>query len=114
MEAVRAEPPPYRTVRAGEGEWQTLAPGLERKMLWNSGDAQSCLMRLAPGATVCGHLHFADEECIVLEGSVRIGADLVLRAGDFHGGRRGSEHAETSSETGALIYLRSAPEAASS
>ena len=98
----------YRTVRAVEGGWEELAPGVLRKMLLVTADAQSCLVRLAPGAQVPAHTHPVDEECVVLEGSVRIGADLVLGQGDFHVGRAGSVHGMTSSESGALVYLRGA------
>lgn len=98
----------HRTVRAEAGVWQPVAAGVERKLLWESGDAFSCLMRLAPGAVVAGHMHPIDEECVVLEGSLRIGADLLLQAGDFHVGVKGVAHGDTSTETGAVVYLRSA------
>lgn len=98
----------HRTVRADAGGWEPVAQGVERKFLWQSGDALSCLMRLAPGAVVAGHMHAIDEECVVLEGSLRIGTDLLLRAGDFHVGVKGVPHADASTETGALVYLRGA------
>lgn len=98
----------HRTVRADAGVWETIGPGLKRKLLWESGDALSCLMRLAPGAVVAGHSHLIDEECVVLEGTLRIGADLLLHAGDFHVGVKGVAHAEASTETGVVVYLRSA------
>jgi hypothetical protein len=106
MGTVRAESSPYRTVRAGEG-WETVAPGIERKLLWVLGDQRSCLMRFAPGAVVDRHFHRADEECVVLEGTVRIG-ELELHAGDFHLGREGSDHPVSTTDTGAVIYLRGA------
>lgn len=98
----------HRTVRAGAGHWETVGLGVERKLLWESGDSVSCLMRLAPGAVVAGHAHPLDEECVVLEGSLRIGRDLVLRPGDFHVGVKGVDHAVAATETGALVYLRGA------
>ncbi|HEY8360082.1 MAG TPA: cupin domain-containing protein [Ramlibacter sp.] len=113
LAALRGEPAAqYRTVRADEGGWEQLAPGVTRKLLWVTPDAQSCLVRMAPGACVPPHPHPIDEECVVLEGSVRIGDDLVLQVGDFHVGRAGSSHALTSSATGALVYLRGAAEPA--
>lgn len=111
MEAIAEDPRPFRTVRTGPEGWQTVAPGIERKLLWAADGAQSCLLRLAPGARVEGHLHRADEECVVLEGSVRIGSDLVLHAGDFHVGLRGTTHPVTTSDTGAVVYLRGAADA---
>ena len=67
----------HRTVRADSGGWERVGEGVERKFLWQSGDALSCLMRLAPGAVVAGHMHAMDEECVVLEGSLRIGSDTL-------------------------------------
>jgi quercetin dioxygenase-like cupin family protein len=108
LKAIRAEAAPrHHTVRAGHGAWEQVSPGVERKVLWDSGQARSWMVRLAPGAVVAAHAHPMDEECVVMQGSLRIG-DLLLEAGDFHVGRQGSEHALTSSEQGALVYLRGA------
>lgn len=98
----------HRTIRAEAGVWETVGTGIERKLLWETGDSVSCLIRLAPGAVVAGHPHRLDEECVVLEGSLRIGRDLVLRPGDFHVGVKGVDHDVAATETGALVYLRSA------
>lgn len=108
LSAIRAEAaPPHHTVRAGHGDWETVAAGVERKVLWDSGQARSWMVRLAPGAMVAAHAHPMDEECVVVQGSLRIG-DLLLEAGDFHVGRQGSQHALTTSEHGALVFLRGA------
>ena len=99
----------YRTVRPSAHEgWEKMAPGIERKILWDSGGARSCMVRLSPGATYPAHIHGMDEECVVLEGSLCIGPDIELHAGDFHIGRSGHAHGETITRTGALIYLRGA------
>lgn len=109
MRSIQAESDAHhRTVRAEEGLWRTIAPGVERKLLWVSGTAESSMVRLAPGAMVGGHLHPADEECVVLEGSLRIGPDLVLRQGDFHVAASGSMHEVVTTDTGALLYIRGA------
>ena len=100
----------HRTVRSDGGVWEQVAPGIERKMLWDAGDAMSYLMRLAPGASVGPHGHLIDEECLVLEGSLCIGTELVLRPGDFHVGVKGVPHDQAHSETGALLFLRSSKE----
>jgi hypothetical protein len=112
MDAIRAEQSDaYRTVRAREGDWEAIAPGVERKTLWATPTTRSCMVRMAPGSSVGSHLHPMDEECVVLEGSLCIG-DLELKAGDFHVGRGGSTHELTTSATGALVYLRGALESA--
>ena len=104
---------PYHTVRASDSDgWQTIAPGVERKLLWSTPGEESCMMRLARGASVEAHAHLLDEECLVLEGTLRIGTSLVLKAGDFHVGRRGSAHELSTTDTGALVFLRGAREPA--
>ena len=108
MASVQEQPRPSRTVRAGDGDWQTLLPGLQCKVLWSGGEQASCFLRAAPGVTIPRHLHSANEECVVLEGSVRIGRDLVLHPGDFHIAFPGSEHEEVHTDTGALVFLRGA------
>ena len=45
---------------------------------------------------------------MVLEGAVRIGDDLIVRAGGFHLAHRDTFHAPISSELGATLYLRGA------
>ena len=101
--------PPYRTVRAADHGWERMAPGVERKVLWVSGGAQSCMVRMAPGASVTAHSHAMDEECVVLEGTLHIGPDIVLNAGDFHVGRKGSTHELATTQTGALVVLEGLP-----
>ena len=103
--------PGHRTVRASEGRWQAVGPGVERKMLWARDSVESCMLRLAPGAVVPAHLHPTDEECVVIQGSVRIGSALVLREGDFHVAAHGSMHDAVTTDEGAVVYLRGAPRA---
>lgn len=98
----------HRTVRAQAGVWEPVAPGVERKLLWETGDATSCMLRLAPGTSFPAHGHPIDEECVVLEGSLRIGADLLLRPGDFHVALKGVAHEPVSTDDGVLCYLRTA------
>ena len=98
----------HHTVRAGDGEWRQLAPGVHRKLLWERGVAASCLLRLDPGTTFPSHAHPIDEECLMLEGSLQIGSDLVLRQGDFHVGLSGVEHETVSTADGCLCFLRTA------
>lgn len=98
----------HRTVRGGEAGWEEVFPGLRRKILHAADGAVSSLLRLDAGAVVPGHMHAMDEECLVLEGVVHIGEDVVLQAGDFHVARRGVWHADASTPTGALLYLRGA------
>jgi anti-sigma factor ChrR (cupin superfamily) len=95
------------TLRAGQGGWQQILEGVEKKVLHQDPEAgvESYLLRLAPGARLPAHEHRLTEECIMLEGEAWIG-ELKLVAGDFHLAPAGSTHPETHSETGALAYIR--------
>lgn len=100
------------TVRAADGQWQPFGPGLSLKVLHENDGIMSYLVRLAPGAKLPAHRHPIDEECVVLEGSLRIG-ELEVGAGGFHLGKQDVLHMPIVSEHGALIFLRgAAPEAA--
>lgn len=91
--------------------WQPFGAGVSLKVLHESGGVMSYLLRLAPGAALPAHRHPVDEECVVLEGEIRIG-ELRVRAGGFHLGRKDVLHDRLQTEAGALIYLRGAvPEA---
>ena len=97
------------TVRAGEGEWISILPKIEKKILFvdTKRRIEAYLLRAQPGAELPAHQHEADEYCIVLEGDVCFdGLDLV--AGDFHFARQGSSHSIARSHGGALVYLESA------
>ncbi len=95
-------------VDAGSVGWRPFLPGIERKVLHESDGVMSYLLKFAPGATLPAHRHPADEECVVLEGAVRIGR-LVLGPGSFQKVRRKTLDADTTSDDGAVIYLRGAP-----
>lgn len=98
------------TLRENEG-WTAFAPGIEIKQLLIDRQAgtRSVLLRAAPGARLPAHPHHGYEECLVLQGEVRIG-ELTLRPGDYHCMPAGSIHPEVSTGSGALVYLRSALE----
>jgi anti-sigma factor ChrR (cupin superfamily) len=98
------------TLRSGEG-WQPLLPGIEVKQLLVDPQAgtRSVLLRAAPGASLPPHQHYGYEECVVLEGEIRIG-ELTLGPGDYHCMPAGSVHPEVSARSAALVYLRSALE----
>ncbi|MFN0186273.1 MAG: cupin domain-containing protein [Aquabacterium sp.] len=99
--------PAHVTVRQEDGASLPFGPGLTMKPLHQSDGVASYLVRLAPGAALPAHRHPVDEECVVLEGSLRIG-ELLVRAGGFHLGRRDALHAPIHSDEGALIFLRGA------
>ena len=97
------------TLRAGEGTWKLVIPGVEVKTLLYDAHARmvSFLLRAQPDATLPTHGHRAYEECLVLEGEFMMG-DHTLRAGDFVTGHPGEDHPLASTRTGVLVYLRGA------
>jgi quercetin dioxygenase-like cupin family protein len=95
------------TVRAGEGRWRSLAPGIDIKILHldSQQKTQTSLWRLAPGAVLVEHQHRSDEECLVLEGEVHMG-EYYVRAGDYHLAKAGHSHPRLETTNGALLLIR--------
>ena len=104
FERVRGTRSRYVTIRADEGNWLVVAPGVEFKLLHDDGEMRSFLLRLAPGARLPAHGHSANESCIVLDGEAQLG-DVVAHAGDFHLALEGSIHGEIMTRTGTLLCL---------
>ncbi len=101
-------PEPGRPFDAGDPPaWQAFLPGIAIKVLNESEGVMSYLLRFAPGAVLPAHRHPRDEECVVLEGALRIG-ELTVPAGGFHLAHEGALHSPITSVDGALIYLRGA------
>lgn len=95
---------PIRAVRRDDG-WKPMAPGLERKLLFDDGSSTSWLLRLAPGAVLPEHVHDDGvEECLVLEGEVSFAGDRY-GPGDYMVAAQGSHHAVTRSVGGATMFL---------
>lgn len=103
----RVRGPAMRVVRAGEGDWRPLLPGIDIRVLRRGGadGSLTALWRLAPGAKVPGHGHRIDEECLVLEGSVVVHGEQ-FRAGDYLVAGPGDSHAPFAGEAGALLLIR--------
>ncbi len=98
----------HLTIAADQGDWQPFLDGVMIKVLHEGEQTLSYLLRLAPGATLPPHRHRIDEECVVLEGLLRVGSRIELGAGAYHLAHRGALHATISSQTGATIFLRGA------
>jgi anti-sigma factor ChrR (cupin superfamily) len=87
--------------------WVSLSKKIQVKVLHDDGHTLSWLLRLLPGGRLPQHDH-ADglEECLVLEGQLRINGDM-FGAGDYQIAHPGSVHCEVASDTGALVFLKS-------
>ena len=94
------------TVPASDAGWVEALPKIHIKQVYTDGTAESYLVRLEPGARAPAHDHPGDEECVVLEGSVRYIGGSTLKAGDFEAVYAGARHNELVSDTGALVFLR--------
>lgn len=95
------------TVRPDQGEWEKFSPRIKMKVLRREADGSSMsyLLKLEPGAFLVPHKHSIDEECVVLEGEVTIGSELV-GPGSYHLAPRGMVHQPIRSEHGAILFIR--------
>lgn len=89
------------------GPWEPAGPGVSRRVLLRAADGEplAFLLRVEAGGRVVAHPHDRREECMLIQGDVRIaGADL--RPGDFLVADAGSTHAEMTTQGGMLAYIR--------
>jgi len=97
------------TLRAADNTWRPLAVGVDIKLL--SRDAargrMTAFIRMQAGATFDAHDHPQTEECLVVEGVIRIGTHELGR-GDLHVAGQGTRHALTWSPEGALLLVHAA------
>lgn len=95
-------------VMQSDGQWQEVMPGIHFKSLWNDTETGqfTFLARLEPGAHYPSHRHAGVEECLVIEGDLRMN-DHVLLAGEYTVAFADNVHHETRSEGGCLLMLRS-------
>jgi quercetin dioxygenase-like cupin family protein len=113
MERVADADTSHLTIDADQGDWQPFLPGVSLKVLHEQDGVLSYLLRLAPGAELPPHRHPVDEECLVLEGRLRVGTQVEIGPGGYHLAHGGALHATIGSVTGATVFLRGAiPDAA--
>ncbi len=96
----------HLTIHLSNDGWVDVMPLIKMKTLFQSNDGKGVLFRFQPGARLPAHEHGTDEECVVLEGELRIGSEMIVHAGDFHLARCGIPHGDLTSPTGALFYIR--------
>ena len=103
---MRAVSLPGRTLRANEGTWHTLAPGVRMKKLSSDRgrNTVTVLMEMERGSAVPPHEHHHPEDSYIISGSARLG-DLTLYAGDFHHVEAGTRHDSIISDEGCLALL---------
>jgi len=89
-----------------EPDWETVAPGIECKLL-ATDDARrrvSMLVRLAPGARYPAHTHAGVEELHLLDGELWID-ERKLDPGDYNFGAPGARDERVWSQTGCTCLL---------
>jgi anti-sigma factor ChrR (cupin superfamily) len=98
----------FDIVPAAADDWRPLLPGLRIKPLRVDPVAgtQTSLWRLDPGARVPAHSHDAEEECLILEGTL-VWGERRYGAGDYLLAHPGGAHDEFTSPDGALFLIRS-------
>ncbi|MDJ0626676.1 MAG: cupin domain-containing protein [Rhodobacter sp.] len=101
--------PETHTHRRDAGIWEPLGPGIERKVVHTDRAAGtlSYFVRMQGGATLPIHTHEMDEQCILLEGRLRIG-DLVFEPGDFQLAHAGGKHVPIHAQTDCLFFIHGA------
>lgn len=101
------EPPPgIHVVRAGEGAWHPLVPGVTARRLYadSSAGTIALLVRMEPGAKYPPHSHADVEHCYVLEGDLRFG-ELVLQPGDYQCARASTDHRDSHTVNGCMVLI---------
>jgi anti-sigma factor ChrR (cupin superfamily) len=95
---------------AAKADWRpTAVPGVSMRVLGvdRPKNQYTALVRMTPGSAYPGHTHGGGEGCLVLEGDLRIGDD-VMHAGDYQFAPAGSRHGVQSTEHGCLLLITSA------
>lgn len=95
-----------RVVRAGEGSWFNLGPGITAKRLYDEPASGNVvlLVRMEPGAQYPPHSHADVEHAFVLEGELHFG-ELVLRPGDYQCALPSSTHRSSHTVNGCMVLI---------
>ena len=98
------------TIRSSEGQWQEIHQGVYMKSLFSdeTRGTETMLIRMSPGSYLPRHRHHGVEECLVLEGDVQAGGQM-LGAGDYHCAMADSVHDRLSTINGTLLLIVGPP-----
>jgi anti-sigma factor ChrR (cupin superfamily) len=95
-----------RIVRANEGAWHAMVPGVMAKPLYKEsaeGNA-AMLVRMEAGAQFPPHWHAGVEHCYVLDGDLHFG-DLALGPGDYQCAMASTTHVTSHTEKGCVVLI---------
>jgi anti-sigma factor ChrR (cupin superfamily) len=104
---IRPEPATdVRIVRANEGAWHALVPGVMAKRLYaeSANGNAAMLVRMEAGAQFPPHWHADVEHCYVIEGDLHFG-DLALGPGDYQCAMASTTHIISHTEKGCMVLI---------
>ncbi|HYP13520.1 MAG TPA: cupin domain-containing protein [Bryobacteraceae bacterium] len=99
--------PGIYVIREPEQRWRkSRYAGVSYKLLHvdEATNNVTTILKLDPGATYPAHRHAGVEQCLVLQGTVRIG-QILLGQGDFEFAKAGTEHAPIVSDQGCQLLI---------
>lgn len=97
----------HRFMFADQGEWRTIAEGVQIKILRQESDSRSALVKRAANSFIPANQHDFEEEAILLEGEVWL-EYILCGIGDYHLAHACSAHGEIRTDRGCLLFIRSA------
>ncbi len=92
---------------AAQGEWQPTGFAgvwVRRLFVDAANDRVTALFKLEPGTSYPAHRHAGPEECLVVEGDLHVG-DEVLHRGDYQRAAAGSQHPVQSTAGGCVLLI---------
>ncbi len=97
--------------RSHELAWQTMAPGISYKPLFEDAARKynTSLVRMEAGAHIPSHHHAAIEEVFMLSGDLHV-ENQIIGAGDYCRSDSGSIHREAFTEGGCLFLVMASQE----
>lgn len=106
LSSAEADKVIVRSAYDSSGWTESGLPGITIKPLYSNQalGTQTALVRLAPGTHYPKHRHIGTEECLVMEGVLRMD-DITLNAGDFVVNQDGEIHQDTWTDEGCLLLL---------
>lgn len=107
LNRVKSSEKNQRFMFADQGDWKTIANGVQVKMLRKEADSSSALIKMEPNSFLPAHDHAFDEEAVVLEGEVWL-EDVLCGTGDYHLAFAGSAHRKIRTDKGCLLFIRNA------
>lgn len=92
-------------VFAGQGDWKTLGPGMDIKVLHRDKTSRSFLLKLAENTSIPYHDHRKNEETFVVNGEVWLDG-VFCSDGDYHFASAGTFHKEIRTERGCTLLIK--------